>query len=100
MAGIGLAGGQPNAWADCDADVDLDLFVANQEGDANGLFRIDGGRFTDAAAAFGVAAAGRAADLGGVDPALGDFDLDGDFDLVVANYGSSAPYQQHAELSG
>jgi hypothetical protein len=84
-------------WWDVDRDGDLELFVANQEGDANGLFRNDGGRFTDAAAAFGVAAAGRPADLGGVGPALGDFDLDGDFDLVVANYGPSALYQQQGD---
>ena len=81
-------------WWDVDRDGDLDLFVANQEGDANGLFRNDGGRFTDVAGDMGVSAAGRAADLGGVGPSLGDFDLDGDFDLFVANYGPSALYRQ------
>ena len=84
-------------WWDVDRDGDLDLFVANQEGDANGLYRNDAGRFTDVAGEFGVSAAGRAADLGGVGPALGDFDLDGDFDLVVANYGPSALYQQQPD---
>jgi hypothetical protein len=84
-------------WWDVDRDGDLDLFVANQEGDANGLFRNDGGRFADVAGEFGVSAAGRAADLGGVGPGLGDFDLDGDFDLVVANYGPSALYQQQPD---
>ena len=85
-------------WWDFDRDGDLDLFVANQEGDANGLFRNDHGRFTDVANEYGVSAAGRAADLGGVGPGLGDFDLDGDFDLFVANYGPSALYQQGRDL--
>ena len=41
-------------WWDVDRDGDLDLFVANQEGDANGLFRNDGGRFADVAGEIGV----------------------------------------------
>jgi hypothetical protein len=81
-------------WWDFDADGDLDVFVANQEGDDNGLFRNDGGRFTDVADRMGVSAGGRPADQGGVGPALGDFDLDGDIDLFVANYGPSALYAQ------
>jgi hypothetical protein len=74
-------------WWDADSDGDLDLFVANQEGDANGFFRNDGGRFTDAALDVGVAMAGRPKDEGGVGPTLADIDHDGDFDLFVANYG-------------
>jgi len=94
-AGLGDARKTVGAlWWDFDRDGDLDMFVANQEGDANGLFRNDGGRFTDVASDMGVSAAGRAADLGGVGPSLGDFDLDGDFDLFVANYGPSALYRQ------
>jgi hypothetical protein len=84
-------------WWDFDRDGDLDVFTANQEGDANGLFRNDAGRFTDVAAEYGVAASGRPADQGGVGPSLGDFDLDGDFDLFVANYGPSALYRQDGE---
>ena len=84
-------------WWDVDVDGDLDLFVANQEGDANGLFRNDGGTFTDIAAEAGVAAAGRPADQGGVGPSVADVDLDGDFDLFVANYGPSALYRRDAD---
>jgi hypothetical protein len=80
-------------WFDVDSDGDLDLFVANQEGDANGLFRNDGGRFVDAAKAWGVDAAGRPSDWGGVGAAVADFDGDGYFDLFVANYGPSALYR-------
>jgi hypothetical protein len=74
-------------WWDSDADGDLDLFVANQEGDANGFFRNDRGVFTDIAADVGVAMSGRPKDEGGVGPTLADVDRDGDFDLFVANYG-------------
>ena len=45
--------------ADFDQDGWLDLLVANQDGDANGLFRNDHGRFTDVAAVYGLAGAGR-----------------------------------------
>ena len=79
-------------WFDVDGDADLDLFVANQQGDPNGLFRNDNGRFVDVAKEWGVDAAGRPTELGGVGPAVADFDGDGFFDLFVANYGPSALY--------
>jgi hypothetical protein len=37
-------------WGDLDADGDLDVVVGNMDGDANGVFRNDRGRFTDVAA--------------------------------------------------
>jgi hypothetical protein len=80
-------------WWDFDRDGDLDLFTANQEGEANGLYRQDKGRFEDVAAALGVSGMPRPAADGGVGPSLADFDLDGDFDLFVANYGHSALYR-------
>ena len=76
-------------WWDFDHDGHLDLFTANQEGDANGLYRQDKGRFEDVAAAFGVTGMPRAAADGGVGASIADYDLDGDFDLFVANYGHS-----------
>ncbi|MFN9255299.1 MAG: FG-GAP-like repeat-containing protein, partial [Gemmatimonas sp.] len=46
-------------WADLDADGDLDVIVGNMDGDANGVFRNDRGRFTDVAEEWGLAWGGR-----------------------------------------
>lgn len=78
-------------WFDMDEDGDLDLSVANMDGDANGLFRNDGGRFTDVAEAAGVAWGGRAPKnpgQGTVRVCAADMDGDGRFDLLGANYGA------------
>ena len=77
-------------WVDVDEDGDLDYLVANQDGDANALFRNDGARFTDIAEPMGVAWGGRAPKLatnGTVRPCAADVDRDGHFDLFFANYG-------------
>ena len=77
-------------WFDFDEDGDLDVAVANMDGDANGLFRNDGGKFTDAAAAAGTAWGGRAPKLasnGTVRLCAADVDADGKIDLFAANYG-------------
>ena len=77
-------------WFDFDEDGDLDVAVANMDGDANGLFRNDGGKFTDAAESAGVAWGGRTAKAAGngtVRLCAADIDNDGRFDLFAANYG-------------
>ena len=77
-------------WFDFDEDGDLDVAVANMDGDANGLFRNDGGTFTDVADAAGVAWGGRtpkAAGNGTVRVCAADVDNDARFDLFAANYG-------------
>jgi hypothetical protein len=77
-------------WFDFDEDGDLDAAVANMDGDANGLFRNDAGKFTDVAEAAGVAWGGRAPKLasnGTVRVCAADVDSDGKIDLFAANYG-------------
>lgn len=66
-----------NAWADFDADGDLDLFVGFN-GTPNRLYRNDKGTFVDAAAIAGVADARATRAV-----AWGDYDGDGDADLLV-----------------
>ena len=76
----GLAAG----FADVDGDGRLDLFVANDFGEA-GLFMNLGGRFEDQAAARGVQGPGM-----GMGVSFGDPDNDGDLDLHVTNMSSYA----------
>ncbi len=97
-ASMGLADTRKSVGAlfvDADEDGDLDLVVANQDGDANALFRNDGGRFTDVADAMGAAWGGRAPKLatnGTVRPCAADANGDGRFDLFFANYGPNGLY--------
>lgn len=77
-------------WFDHDEDGDLDLYAAHMDGDANGLYRNDGGRFTDVAEAAGVAWGGRTPKEpanGTVRPCVADVNGDGRLDLFTANYG-------------
>lgn len=72
------------AWVDYDADGDLDLFVAFRDR-PNAMYRNDGGRLTDVAAAVGLADPRRS-----VGATWADLDADGDLDLVVANMDGDA----------
>ncbi|MEO7966692.1 MAG: CRTAC1 family protein [Gemmatimonadaceae bacterium] len=77
-------------WLDYDDDGDLDLYLANMDGDADALYRNDGGKFTDVAAAAGVEWGPRTPNdkaTGTVRTCAADVDGDGNLDLFAANYG-------------
>jgi hypothetical protein len=92
-AAIGLADPRRTVgavWFDHDEDGDLDVVTGNMDGDANGLFSQDAGKFSDVADAAGVAWGGRTANdksNGTVRPCVADVDNDGHLDLFFANYG-------------
>lgn len=94
-AEIGLADTRRSVgaiWFDYDEDGDLDLYVGNMDGDANGLFRNDGGRFVDVATDAGLAWGGRLPSdpaNGTVRPCAADVDGDGHLDIFTANYGKN-----------
>ena len=92
-ADVGLADRRKSVgavWFDYDEDGDLDLYVANMDGDANGLYRNDAGKFTDVATDRGVAWGGRVPNdstHGTVRPCAADVNGDGHIDIIAANYG-------------
>lgn len=94
-AQIGLADPRKTVgavWFDYDQDGWLDLLVANQDGDANGLFRNDHGRFADVAESVGLAGSGRPVGdplRGSVRVCAADVDGDGRLDVIAANYGKN-----------
>ena len=76
-------------FADIDGDGDLDLFVGGIEGDPNVLFENRGdGTFEDATSGSGLDTIGAA---NTISAAFGDYDLDGDLDLMLAHWGTARP---------
>jgi len=88
-------------WFDADDDGDLDLYQGNMDGDANALWRNDGGRFTDVAEGAGVAWGGRTPrerTNGTVRTCAADVDNDGRLDLITANYGTNGLFLNRGNL--
>jgi hypothetical protein len=74
------------SWADFDEDGDPDVHVANYRLQADFLWENRGGIFAETAAAHGVAGYPVASNYGhSIGAAWGDLDLDGDWDVFVAN---------------
>ena len=86
-------------WFDMDADGDLDLFTANQNGDRDGMFRNDDGQFSDVAIELNIDQPRRPIADGGVGCAVTDFDVDGDLDLYVAEYGDDSLFRNNGDGS-
>ena len=84
-------------WFDMDADGDLDLFTANQNGDRDGMFRNDDGMFSDVAIELDIDQPRRPIADGGVGCAVTDFDVDGDLDLYVAEYGDDSLFRNNGD---
>ena len=71
------------AWGDYDSDGDLDLFITNAQGGDNFLYRNEGdGTFTKIVEGILVTDGGRSSGA-----SWGDYDNDGDADLLVASQG-------------
>ena len=80
-----------------DGDGDLDLFTANQNGDRDGMFRNDGGQFVDVAIDLNIDQPQRPIADGGVGCAVTDYDVDGDLDLYVAEYGNDSLFRNNGD---
>jgi hypothetical protein len=100
FVGVGPTDGRPTVgacWLDIDDDGDLDLFLANQAGATDAVWRNDGDSFTDVAATLGMTGPKRTTAEGGVGCAVGDYDNDGDFDIFVPAYGHNLLYRRNSD---
>ena len=77
-------------WIDYDNDLDLDLFVSNSFGLSNFLYQNEGDHFTEITDLSFVLTSGNTGNH-----TWGDFDNDGDLDLIEGNWGAACLYHEN-----
>ncbi len=87
-------------WGDYDNDTYPDIFVANDT-TADMLYRNNGdGAFMDVALFVGVALGAKGIPMGGMGTSFGDYDNDGELDIVVTNFQDDPNSLYHGEGDG
>jgi len=90
-SGISVTGGIGAVAADLDGDGHKDIYVVRgaYPYGLNVLYMgLNGGKYEDASRTAGVVSK-----KNGISPALGDYDLDGDLDIFIANWGQDTLYR-------
>jgi len=97
----GLADGRKTVgvcWFDANKTGRLAALLANQDGDTDGFYLSDGnGVYHDAAPKLRMNNPGRKPDEGGVGCAVGDYDNDGNLDVVLVTYGRTLLYHNNGD---
>lgn len=100
FAGEGPTDARPTVgvcWFDYNKDGRLDVFLANQSGATDALWRNDGDAFVDVAPELGLDTSGRTKQEGGVGCAIGDYDNDGNLDIYLSAYGPNQLYHNNGD---
>lgn len=77
-------------WVDYDNDDDLDIFISNENNSTNHFYRNDDGTFVEIENSPVVTDRGTS-----MGSSWGDYDNDGDLDLVVANYAARSNFYRN-----